>query len=236
MMLWGDSDERLLDPRAARFSYPPPFSPRHYYVGVDLGQKQDYTAVAVVERADEVTGFCYVEWMPVTERRYALRHLQRLRLGTPYPEVVERIRELVQSDALRGQCTLVADATGVGGPVMDLLRASDPGCELIPVTITGGTEATRGGGTWRVPKRDLVMGLQVLLETGELRIAERLREGETFVKELTGMRVKVSATGHDSYAAWREGSHDDLVLAAALACWRARWKEVGHVGRPLGVE
>lgn len=90
------------------------------------------------------------------------------------------------------------------------------------------------GGTWRVPKRDLVMGLQVLLETGALRIAAGLNEGETFVKELTNIRVRVSGSGHDSYAAWREGTHDDLVLAAALACWRAKWPRVGHVGR-LGV-
>jgi hypothetical protein len=32
--------------------------------------------------------------------------------------------------------------------------------------------------------------------------------------------VKINiATGHDSYEAWREGDHDDLVLAVALACW-----------------
>ena len=49
------------------------------------------------------------------------------------------------------------------------------------------------------------------------------------------MRVKVSASGHESFAAWREGTHDDLVLAVALACWRARWPQVGHVGRPLGL-
>ena len=26
---------------------------------------------------------------------------------------------------------------------------------------------------------------------------------------------------HDTYGAWREGVHDDLVLATALACWYA---------------
>ncbi len=35
------------------------------------------------------------------------------------------------------------------------------------------------------------------------------------------MRIKVSLSGQDTYGAWREGLHDDLVLAAALACWRA---------------
>lgn len=26
-------------------------------------------------------------------------------------------------------------------------------------------------------------------------------------------------TAHDSYEAWREGDHDDLVIAVAMACW-----------------
>jgi hypothetical protein len=42
------------------------------------------------------------------------------------------------------------------------------------------------------------------------------------VKELREMRVKVGASGHENFDAWRSGSHDDLVLATALACWRSR--------------
>jgi hypothetical protein len=26
-------------------------------------------------------------------------------------------------------------------------------------------------------------------------------------------------TAHDSYSAWREADHDDLVLSVAMACW-----------------
>jgi hypothetical protein len=106
---------------------------------------------------------------------------------------------------------------------------------VVAATITGSDRASRVGGEWRVPKRDLVVGLQVMLETGELRIAAGLKEGDTFVRELMEMRVKVSVGRHEQFGAWREGTHDDLVLAAALACWRARWGTIGHVGRPLGV-
>jgi hypothetical protein len=32
--------------------------------------------------------------------------------------------------------------------------------------------------------------------------------------------MKISlTTGHDSYGAWREGTHDDLVLALACSLW-----------------
>jgi hypothetical protein len=71
-----------------------------------------------------------------------------------------------------------------------------------------------------VPKRDLVAAVQVLLQNGRLKIAEGLELAPTLRKELLGFRVKVDPkTAHDSYEHWREGDHDDLVLATALACW-----------------
>ncbi|MEJ7861626.1 MAG: hypothetical protein WKF90_08310 [Pyrinomonadaceae bacterium] len=33
--------------------------------------------------------------------------------------------------------------------------------------------------------------------------------------------MKINDSAHDTYGAWREGTHDDLVLAAALALWCA---------------
>jgi len=207
-----------------------------YFVGVDLGQKLDYTAIAVVERWEAAGELDRWSWERLKEVGYRLRHLERLALGTPYPEVVARVREVARSGELAGRCTVVADATGVGGPVIDMLRGAELGCELMAVTITGGeraSRASRSDGGWKVPKRDLVVGLEVMLETGSLRIAAGLREGETFIKELTGMRVKVSAGRREQFGAWREGTHDDLVLAAALACWRARWAGVGEQRKRL---
>src|SRR5205807_4340060 len=36
------------------------------------------------------------------------------------------------------------------------------------------------------------------------------------------LRMKQTATGHEQFGAWREGEHDDLVFAVALAHWGAR--------------
>jgi hypothetical protein len=65
----------------------------------------------------------------------------------------------------------------------------------------------------------LIVGLQVLLQRGGLRIAAELRDAPTLLTELMAMQVKVSTAGNEQFAAWREGAHDDLVLAVALACW-----------------
>jgi hypothetical protein len=193
-----------------------------HFVGVDLGQAKDFTAIAAVERA-EVTG----AWDAQTYARrksvsLRLRYLERLALGTPYPGVVERVVGLTRSSELAGHCHLVVDARGVGRPVVDLLRRAGPGCQMMPATITGGDAESREGGYYRVPKRDVIVGLQVLLQSGELKIAGRLRYGAALVSEMAEMRVKVSGAGREQYGAWREGTHDDLVFAVALACWGAR--------------
>ena len=76
------------------------------------------------------------------------------------------------------------------------------------------------GGGLRVPKRDLASAPLVLMQNGQLKIAQDLALAETLKKELLNFKVKINiATAHDSYEAWREGDHDDLVFSVALACW-----------------
>ena len=213
-----------------------------FFVGVDLGQKQDFTALCVLERAEVMLDVRdLVTWECKRETRFELRYLERMKLRTPYPAVVERIREVAMDPALGARRSLVVDATGVGAPVVDLLCAAGVGCEIVPVMITGGGGGAKAGGgssggERRVPKRDLVVGLQLMFDSGQLRIARGLPETEVLMKELMGMRVRVSASGHKSYGSGREAPHDDLVLAVALACWRAkqpnRWNWFG--GRPDG--
>lgn len=188
---------------------------------MDLGQARDYTAIAVLERAETQGAFDPVQFAYRKETSLRLRHLERMQLGTPYPAVAARAREVTRSGDLAGKCTLVVDATGVGRPVVDLLRRADLGCPLIGVTLTGGSGESTADGYYRAPKRDLIIGLQVLLQAGCLRIASRLEHGPTLAKEMSEMRVRTSSAGNEQYGAWREGQHDDLVLAVGLACWWA---------------
>ncbi len=95
-----------------------------------------------------------------------------------------------------------------------------------------GEALTRDGSSYRVPKRDLVGVLQVLFQSGRIKVAGSLKEGETLLRELQRFRAKINlSTGHDSYEAWRESDHDDLVLAVALAAWYAAR---GAGSRPYG--
>jgi hypothetical protein len=213
-----------------------------FFLGLDLGQAQDPTAIAVLERheppplATEPDPFPYSArgvrvWgpdlsakTPQPQPRYHCRYLERLQLGTPYPSIAAHVKKLLNTLPLRNRTTLIVDATGVGRPVVDMLRQQK--LEPVAITITGGDLVTYDKG-WRVPKRDLVASVAVLLQSERLEFAEQLPLVPLLVRELLAFRVKIDPlTAHDSYGAWREGSHDDMVLALAVAAWYAqeRWQ------------
>jgi hypothetical protein len=115
-----------------------------FLVGVDLGKRRDPTAIAVVERV-EVAGEWDAFQAAYRQRvEYRVRHVERIRLGTPYPDVVERVKQVVGWRELAGRSTVIVDATGVGAPVVDMLRRAGLGCLMAPVLITGG-DLQRGG-------------------------------------------------------------------------------------------
>jgi hypothetical protein len=199
-----------------------------YLIGVDLGQAADYTAVAIAERTRVPTSEVSRMGRPKKEAHYAVRHLHRFRLGTAYPAIVDQLAELAAHPALEPEPILIVDTTGVGAPVFDLLHQRAQASPVFGITITGGDQSTRDGTHYRVPKRDLVSTLNVLLQTKRIRFAGAMPEARILRQELQQFRVRITATAHDTYGVWREGAHDDLVLAVAMACW---YGENGYVGQ-----
>lgn len=192
-----------------------------YFIGLDLGQSHDPTAISILERSDLVVDRDRATHAWHAHTRRAVRHLQRLPLQTPYPDIVDLVRDLVLHPQLQPyRRTLVIDATGVGKPVVDMFKRAHLPCRIVPVTITSGDRQISDASHWRVPKRDLVTGLMLLFQGEQLEICGHLPEARALVHELGSMRVKVSLDGNEKYGAWREGEHDDLVLATALAAWR----------------
>jgi hypothetical protein len=185
-----------------------------FVIGLDLGQSADYTALAVVQYV------LTVDPLPPTKKHRSLhlRHLERYPLRTLYPDIAEGVVALMRDPKLSPGPQLVVDQTGVGPAVTDLLKQK--GLWFKAVTITGGNETTYGGGSWHVPKRDIVGALEVPFHTGQLKVAEDLKLWPTLRDELLNFKRKINLkTAHDSYEHWRETDHDDLVLATALACW-----------------
>lgn len=175
-------------------------------IGVDLASVSDFTAVAALRVSDE------------PPRNHFCGHLDRWQ--APYPETVAKVAGLARAPALR-DAVVVADATGVGTPVVDMLREALPGRTVIGVTITAGSVPTRGATPWdvRVPKKVLVSTAQVLLSSRRLTWPKELPHLRALQDELQNFRVKITAHANETFEAWREKDHDDLVLALALAAW-----------------
>jgi hypothetical protein len=201
--------------------------PVRHFVGLDLGQSADYTALAVVRRTIVVPGTDQSAIrLPArsvgdlrNDARYDVVHLQRFPLGTPYAAIGRDVAALLARPPLSdSKTTLLVDATGSGMLVVDSYRAV--GMKPIAVIITSGATATCVNAfRWHVPKRDLVASLQLPLQAGRLKVASRLPEAATLQRELLNFRVRITPAANDTYAAWREGEHDDTVLAVALAVW-----------------
>jgi hypothetical protein len=193
--------------------------PKDYFVGLDLGQARDYTAAAVLQRS-------WVEWKHPHEARpklvayYECGYLQRWPLGTSYPDMVRDVCTLVRRPPL--DCPVLAvDATGVGRPVIDLIREASVYAHLKPILITAGhlTNLTDTG-FYCVPKVELVSIVRVILDSTRLQIAD-VPDREVAVRELMTFRSKITAAANMTFESWREGAHDDLVFSVALPLWVA---------------
>jgi hypothetical protein len=192
-----------------------------FYFGLDLGQTTDPSASVILDAQGEGD-----------ERLYDCRHIEQYTLGTSYPTIVQAVGILLGREPLVDNCTLVIDHTGVGRPVFDMFLAENR--QPIGITITGGASWSKDPSAphqWHVAKIMLVGTVQRFLQSGRLRIGARLTHAGTLQKELRDFRVKISKAANETYEA-REGQHDDIVLALAIALFVAehpgpRWEPIG---------
>lgn len=199
-----------------------------YILCWDVGQVGNYSALGVLEEKLLVLERGDVNlWNAQLAQRkrikaasvYHCRHLERIKLGTPYTDQVERVYTLMTNPELVDETALIIDQTGVGRPVVDMAR--DKGLSPIGVTIHGGHEVTIHETGYRVPKRDIVISLLRLFQSGRLVIAKQLQYAQALKQELLNFRLKISETGRQRFEAWREEDQDDLVLAVGIGAWFA---------------
>jgi len=203
-------------------------------VGVDIGQKHDPTAIAVVEH----------EWRQNEGREedhWLVRHLERLPLGTPYPQVADRLAEVVgnvkkrkceirqhspwggyEVRTLAPSVTTYVDATGVGQPVADEIAGR--GLSVTACYFTHGDKRTEEGwSTVKLGKAWLVSRMQTLLQGGRIHLP-KTQETQRLAQELLDYEIRISEDANDRYGAFKVGTHDDLVTALGLAVQRVPWQ------------
>lgn len=202
---------------------------KHDYFFSAARQSHDPTSIAVVEQIKHVVPQCVAYKMlrsDLVELRkalprphYNLRLLEQAPLGEAYPLQAQRVnRILARQQIAEHDPRVVVDYTGVGRAVFEIFQqARVP--RMLPVTITfNGQEGPNGRGGHNVPKLALISRLQALMHIGCLEMPDSLPFAKVFRRELLNFRVSYSAVGNATFGA-REGAHDDLVLAVALAVY-----------------
>jgi len=186
-----------------------------FYVGLDLGFSQDYSALSLLETRTTTK----IENQKILYQvDYFMSHLERFPLNTEYPIIVERVSSMFQDRRLEQNGTLIIDRTGVGEPVGQLFEKKS--IQLVSIVITGGEEVVeKDPYLFHVPKRILVNSLAILSQFGRLKVTKEIPLCVTFSNELKDFAYKLDKkSGHDVYEGI-SGSHDDLVISTSLAAW-----------------
>lgn len=196
----------------------------NYYLGVDFGSQQDYTALTLIKRNDIIKQeYSMTRGLTQEDIRteYQLLFIERMDLGTPYQKVVDRVSTILRDEDLRGDIIVVPDATGVGIPIVQLMRSQNVS-PMIPISIHGGQATNKNDfGGYSVPKRDLVSALAIVVQSRRLRVASDINYRMQLVHEMQNFVPKFTKNGGDTYEALMERDHDDLVMALSMAIWLA---------------
>jgi hypothetical protein len=198
-----------------------------HIVSVDLGQAQDYSALAVLRRIWTWPGKDNrMPFDPVTsELRHEVPLLIRWPIESEYPIIVNQIVEtyhLIQNEVDADGVALIVDRGGPGRPIVDYLRRK----KLRPIGITiqaGNSVNERAEDDLTCPKKDIVSALVYEAQSGWVKIAKNLEWARELENELGNFGYKIKRdTGTVSYEAQQERVHDDLVVTLAAGLWYSR--------------
>ena len=186
------------------------------FIGLDLGQRQDHSALALLDLRWKYLGRCAATYQWVFQPCLTLRGLHRFPLNTSYLVIQEMLIDFLDdidarsNGAVPARRELIIDAGGPGGPMVDWLRRSLPrGVELKPVIITSGhSEGRHPDGFYTIPRRTLITELILMVNYRTITIPPGLDHWEDFVAEMVQLRGE---SGHPV-----AGGHDDLVMSVSL--------------------
>lgn len=206
-----------------------PGNSRILTLGLDLGQRVDYTALAAIWSEPERDPVTQAPWGPW---HHTVVYLERLRQHTEYAAIPEWIRRVLSRNNFTGRGTLVVDATGVGAPVVETLRRARLGLTILPVSITAGEAVTASDNGYHVPRLELLTALAQAIQSKNLLVSKGVGAAGSLFEEMANLRRTLT----DGRVRITTQTHDDLVLSTALAWW---WTHRNHkpmaAQRPLPV-
>ena len=194
-------------------------------VGIKISQRSNPSAICVTDSEDRPFRDTKRQ-----ERHLLVRHLERLPAGTPFPDIADRVEQVVEQLAERSDTspTLFLDATGLGQPIVDLVKQRLERGKLVSVFFTFGDRRSQEGTVITLGKAFLVAELQTLLQTHRLHLPET-PQARTLAADLLDYEIRLEPDANERYGAFSVGHQDDLVTALGLAV--QTWKAPGRTIR-----
>lgn len=186
-----------------------------YYIGLDLALVNDFSAIAIIERRYEEEEDYFEKFK---KPFFNLTYLERFQI--PYPEVVRKIKVLFQDRRLQEGGSLIVDSTGLGAPVISMLK--EDGLKPVSVVITAGDVSSQTKDGFHVPRTHIIGTLAAAFGSSRLKIAADLKLAGVFTEELENLAYKIRREdGAMTYETMSEKIHDDLCMSSAIALWVA---------------
>lgn len=198
-----------------------------YWLGVDLAQAQDNTALVILH--DE----CLPTWgggsrQVLGPRQRTIVFADKFK-GVSYPDIVSHVIRTLTKEPLRGRAKLVIDASGLGRVVSDLLF--DQGVEHHAIQMTVGQNWVKKDRYVNVGKMLLLETLSLLFATGDLTFAHDLPLRGDILAELETFQLEQTAAGNQIITQGKTGAHHgDLAIALAAAAFASEHLLPGFIG------
>ena len=199
---------------------------RRFWLGVDLAQAQDFTALVVVK--DECLPLWHGSRQILGERMRTIVFADRFN-AISYPDVVSHLIATMQREPLAGRVELVIDATGLGRVVSDLL--TEARINHLALQSVVGQNWRRDGRYVNVGKHLLLETLSVLFSSKGLRFAAGLELKPDIEAELETFRLETTRAGQSVITQGRAGHHHgDLAVALAIAAFASQYLVPPQIG------
>lgn len=177
-----------------------------HFIGLDLGKRQDHTAMVAIDKVKDKCMLTGIKLYP---------------LGTNYNEIANDVLDTLEK--LPHSWYLYIDATGGGNAFVDLIeeiyykREKQNGI-IHSVFITPGSKYEEKGSEIYVSKPYLIESLAIAFETKQILFSEEMskkREFTELLNQMANFQREITKAGNVRYEPV-EG-HDDILLAASYA-------------------
>ena len=212
--------------------------------GLDLGQSEDPSALALLLNVNQtISPHNWIDSTHPSHNHWQLTATRVFPLGTAYTALAQQIHQSI--DRFKQQhpatpVTLLADATGIGRPTLEILykeltsRPGQPIARLEGIVFTAGATHSRVShpslpvDLFHVPKLDLIETLVQSIESSQLKVVPNHPDQATLTAQLKSLRYASSRqTGQttihvDTNVHNPQIANADLVMALAMATWRMK--------------